>query len=270
MKQTAKKILSFILCLALSLGAVAVPALAASNLLGDVNGDKAVTTADARLALRAAVGLDTLSAGEKTAADVIGDGEVKTDDARIILRVAVGLMRLSKDGKRYEDIPTHGDILAAYITENGVYTDDGETVYFGYDYGDVGYAVISYTKKAALPFEVYCYESYDGIEMECAMQFSKSFSTFEAQAAVFDEDYLYAQAEYDVTDTRNLNPNTGASCFKETSYEGDPELKKEIPTTMAILISTALSLLVRDLKADGVDLTKEDMNLNRVTESYKG
>jgi hypothetical protein len=270
MKQTAKRILSFLLCLALALSVPAVPALAAAYALGDVNGDKTVNTKDARLALRAAIGLETLSEPAGAAADVTGDGSVKTDDARIILRAAIGLMRLSKDGKRYEDIPTHGDLLAAYITENGVYTEDGKTVAFTYEYGDAGFAVISYTKKDALPFEVYCYETGEGIELECAMRFDKRFSTYEAQATVFDESHIFAEGAYALTDTRNLNPNTGASCFKETSFKGDPEVGKELPATMAILFSTALSLLVKDLKADGVELTKEDMNLNRVTESYRG
>ena len=270
MKQTAKRILSFLLCLALALGALTVPALSAAYALGDVDGDKTVTTKDARLALRAAIGLDALSEKAAAAADVTGDGEVKTADARIILRVAVGLMRLSKDGKRFEDIPTHGDLLANYITQTGAFTEDGGTVSFVYDYGDAGFAAISYTKKDALPFEVYCYEAGEGIELECALRFNKSFSVFEAQAAVFDEAHIYAEGAYALTDTRNLNPNTGASCFEETSFKGDPEVGKELPAAMAILFSSALSLLVKDLKADGVELTKEDMNLNRVTESYRG
>ena len=124
MKRTAKKILSLILCVALSLGVLAVPALAASSLSGDVDGDNTVTTKDARLALRAAVGLDTLSAEKTAAADVTGDGKVETDDARVILRVAVGLMRLSEDGKRYEDLPKPGDVLADFILHGGEATLD--------------------------------------------------------------------------------------------------------------------------------------------------
>lgn len=60
---------------------------------GDVNRDGRVTAADARLALRAAVGLETYTAGSAqfTACDTNRDGRITAADARIILRMAVGL-----------------------------------------------------------------------------------------------------------------------------------------------------------------------------------
>ena len=58
---------------------------------GDVNGDGKVNSSDARLALRAAVGLEDLTEVQKAAADVNRDGNVRSSDARKILRVAVGL-----------------------------------------------------------------------------------------------------------------------------------------------------------------------------------
>lgn len=61
------------------------------NLPGDVNGDGAVTSSDARTVLRAAVGLDKLTAEQKKKADVDGDGKVTTSDARKILRKATKL-----------------------------------------------------------------------------------------------------------------------------------------------------------------------------------
>jgi len=69
-------------------------------LYGDVNGDGAVTVADALLALRAAVGLATLTDAQRAAADVAppsglgkpaGDGRVDVLDAVRILRRAIGL-----------------------------------------------------------------------------------------------------------------------------------------------------------------------------------
>ena len=66
-----------------------IPALA--WLTGDVNGDGKVNSSDARLALRAAVGLEDLTEAQKAAADVNRDGNVRSSDARKILRVAVGL-----------------------------------------------------------------------------------------------------------------------------------------------------------------------------------
>ena len=58
---------------------------------GDVDGDGKVTTADARLALRAAIGLEKLSEDAKKAAHMSGDGEITTADAREILQQAIDL-----------------------------------------------------------------------------------------------------------------------------------------------------------------------------------
>ena len=60
---------------------------------GDVDDDGKVTAADARLALRAAVGLETYAPGSRAflAADVDFDGLLTAGDARAILRAAVGL-----------------------------------------------------------------------------------------------------------------------------------------------------------------------------------
>ena len=66
------------------------------TLPGDVSGDGEVTAEDARLALRAAVGLETYEKGsaEFLAADASRDGEITSEDARLILRAAVGLETL--------------------------------------------------------------------------------------------------------------------------------------------------------------------------------
>lgn len=59
--------------------------------MGDVNCDGKVSAADARLALRNAVGLETLSGVALEAAKVSGATQVRAAQARIILRAAVGL-----------------------------------------------------------------------------------------------------------------------------------------------------------------------------------
>lgn len=59
---------------------------------GDADCDGLLSVSDARIALRAAVGLDTLTAAQALAADLSGsDGEITPADARTILRRAVGL-----------------------------------------------------------------------------------------------------------------------------------------------------------------------------------
>ena len=61
------------------------------SVLGDVNGDGEISVSDARGALRAAVGLDTLEGAYLNAARVNGADEVAVSDARSILRAAVAL-----------------------------------------------------------------------------------------------------------------------------------------------------------------------------------
>ena len=92
-----KKLLSLILTALLIAGA-AGSAFAA--VLGDVDADGSVSAADARLALRAAVGLDALSPSSAAfaAADVDFSKAVTAADARAILRAAVGLDILTPDG----------------------------------------------------------------------------------------------------------------------------------------------------------------------------
>lgn len=60
---------------------------------GDVNRDGKIGADDARLALRASVGLENFKTGsvEFIRCDVNGDGKLAADDARIILRASVGL-----------------------------------------------------------------------------------------------------------------------------------------------------------------------------------
>ncbi|MBR5409465.1 MAG: metallophosphoesterase [Clostridia bacterium] len=61
------------------------------RLLGDLNEDGQITAADARLSLRAAVGLDPLSELLKIIGDADRDYSLTAADARKILRAAVGL-----------------------------------------------------------------------------------------------------------------------------------------------------------------------------------
>ena len=61
---------------------------ALNRALGDIDGDGKVTAADARLALRAAVGLELLDEEQMKYADVDGDGKLTAADARAILQIA--------------------------------------------------------------------------------------------------------------------------------------------------------------------------------------
>ncbi len=59
--------------------------------LGDIDGDDGISAADARLALRASVGLEILTEEQIKSADVDGTPGITAADARLILRVSVGL-----------------------------------------------------------------------------------------------------------------------------------------------------------------------------------
>lgn len=83
-----KKILSLILAVTMLFSGVLF-AFAAEK--GDIDGDGSITAADARLALRMAVGLEAVTEEILLVADYDGNGNVEASDARAILRKSVGL-----------------------------------------------------------------------------------------------------------------------------------------------------------------------------------
>ncbi len=58
---------------------------------GDIDADGVISAADARLALRAAVGLESFDEAKKKTSDADCDGSITASDARMILRASVGL-----------------------------------------------------------------------------------------------------------------------------------------------------------------------------------
>ena len=68
---------------------------AISGIHGDVDGSGDVTSADARVILRAAVDLEQLSPRQVYTADCNADREITAEDARLALRAAVGLETLA-------------------------------------------------------------------------------------------------------------------------------------------------------------------------------
>lgn len=107
MKKTAF-LLKALFILAILTAALSVSVSAAA--LGDVDADGKVTAADARLALRASVGLEKYTANSApfTASDVDADGRITAADARLILRAAVGLEKL---------VPKHVHSFGAWTAE---------------------------------------------------------------------------------------------------------------------------------------------------------
>ena len=124
-RHFAKTLIAAVMALCL----LALPFFSANVLaaaLGDVDGKEGVTAADARLALRAAVGLEDYAAGsaEFIAADADRDGSIAAGDARLILRAAVGLELLDwpTSNKQYDTLRS-----GTYYFK-GTMTQDGQTV----------------------------------------------------------------------------------------------------------------------------------------------
>lgn len=89
MKKGIKRL--FLLC-AVTLMLLLMALSANAALVGDVtNNDNDVTAADARIILRASVGLETLTDAQKLLADTNADGKISAADARNALRMSVGL-----------------------------------------------------------------------------------------------------------------------------------------------------------------------------------
>ena len=89
---------------------------ASAFMIGDVNDSGGLEAEDARLALRAAVGLQTLSEEAYKAADVDFSGTVDAADARSILRAAVGLEELKNP---------HTHAFNGTVTKKATCTEDG-------------------------------------------------------------------------------------------------------------------------------------------------
>ncbi len=104
-----KKIVSILLCAIITLSCFAVYGSAASVMYGDIDGDKKVSAADARLVLRYSVKLEnSFTQAQKTAADVNLDNKIDASDARSILRGSVNLDWAGDFGKTGSDILNGG------------------------------------------------------------------------------------------------------------------------------------------------------------------
>lgn len=120
-------VLSIILALTLCFSTLLVNVSALT--MGDVDNDGDIKAADARLALRASVGLENFDETQKKAADVDYDGAIKAADARIILRASVGLEEIETKGKTFNGHPVENDCITI---EKGIVCTDpdccGETI----------------------------------------------------------------------------------------------------------------------------------------------
>lgn len=99
----------------------------AYTITGDVDNDGTVKASDARLVLRASVGLEILSEEQKTVSDINNDRKITASDARSILRASVGLENLPE--LHMHNYKTEKIVKPSTCTEKGtknIYCDCGE------------------------------------------------------------------------------------------------------------------------------------------------
>ena len=106
MKSTLRKTAAMLiaLCLTVSACLLCAPVAGAEHYIsetdrlrmGDLDQDGKVSSADARIALRASVNLDTIDSVLKMIADVDRDGKISSADARLILRASIGLEKVKE------------------------------------------------------------------------------------------------------------------------------------------------------------------------------
>ena len=82
---------------------IIIPDEPASNIIGDIDNDGKVTSADSLLILRQSVGLEHFTDIQIELADVDGDGKITSADALEVLRASVGLSTVGKIGEKYKD-----------------------------------------------------------------------------------------------------------------------------------------------------------------------
>lgn len=106
--------------LAVILFATQLFALSASALVGDVNDSGHVQTSDARLVLRYATGLESLTQEQIAHSDFNADGRVTTADARLLLRGALRLESLTEYDNYYYETTAGGTTLGIGLSGSDV------------------------------------------------------------------------------------------------------------------------------------------------------
>lgn len=93
-------------------------------LLGDVNGDGRITSADALMVMQSSVSLIELSDEEKARADINSDGMVGSRDALMLMQISVNLIELSDEENEVTDISS--DETSDSFTTTEALTDTAE------------------------------------------------------------------------------------------------------------------------------------------------
>ena len=178
MKRT-NKILSALLCFALLCACVS----GASAVFRDIDADGETTAQDARLVLRAALELETLTDEQKAAADTDGDGEVTAQDARVVLRTALG-METEETGQK-----PLSEVKIGLITLNDENSSFDKAYFDGVRaaQASLGLSDEQIVFKTNVPEDEHCYEAAKELANACCdVVFANSFG---------HEDYMIRAAK---------------------------------------------------------------------------
>lgn len=275
-----KKWISALLCFTLLLGCLAPTAFAA-RMPGDVDADGKVTAADARLALRRAVGLEDYASGsdEFLACDVDSDGQVTAGDARTILRAAVALEALpGQEPVKPEPEPepepqpepdpqpgleTAAQKLIRFLTEKGEY-DNGSYRYYLRD-SDGYFFMLSYNPDR----DGYVFSlggmntSSQGYDFIVSILIDYDFSSYSCMLNVERNDVVSAVAVYNI-DHERFEGATPEAYLTEVSYEGAQSNRASAKSIAANYVALLFTWLMRQIKANGLDIdAARDLHLYR-------
>lgn len=155
-----------------------------SAVRGDMDNDGKITASDARIVLRASVGLENLSEEQAKTADYDYNGKITAADARLVLRRSVGL----EDKNIKPDIP--GAVLTGY-TQNGfaVYEADGMTYIDGILVANKTYSLPADFNPAKLSDE--CLEAFSNMQnaakrLRLNIYISSGFRSYSLQNSIYN------------------------------------------------------------------------------------
>ena len=209
-----KKIAAILLCVCMLL---TLPVFAFAMQLGDIDGNGKVSAADARLALRAAVGLAVYTQGSDqfTAADVNQDGRVTASDARIILRAAVGLQILTTNPSPPTDKTKLSSseiysLACSYTFEIRTQMTNGYAIGSGFAISDDGKIVTNY------------HVIEDGQSITATSYYGETFQVVQILAYDADIDLavLKINAMTDYAELNKTDYNTGDKIYTLGSSNG--------------------------------------------------
>ena len=125
-----------------------LPVFSSARSRGDVDNDKKITAADARLTLRRSVGLEKFSKQQTSIADMDSDGKITAGDARRILRLSVGLPEENVSSNEYEILRSGNFYIEGLMSADGVSYEtmtmaiSGDISYTYSDFGGIGFGML--------------------------------------------------------------------------------------------------------------------------------